>query len=382
MRLAMQARLMVAALLSTSLTVGAAVLPAAHERTLSAGSPTAGASAAASLPVPVQWVGSAWTALADNWWMAFIDGWAHDGGPHAFDNGIGGEASNAKGGKYLDALRHLYLTLAPPEPVMNATESNTTVTSYNTRWNAERLLGLNRLVRGAVNETGPVEGLCSAGYCFPRLFINAHGKHEGNLLPKGPNSWPLERCAPLMNEYGMALASPPSVRIDEKAACLEYVVERYYSAIVGKRIDASAAGPAEALGGILDPLITLFASMAELHAFVDGNSRTRMITADSELTRLGGHPFLLSDTGMHGRFHDTASMTERPQPAYLSHCISIAHLRSRPSRKNNRTAPLTTLARTHQAGRSTTARGMRRRCGCFVGTALGSTPWSTAYHHT
>ena len=36
--------------------------------------------------------------------------------------------------------------------------------------------------------------------------------------------------------------------------------------------------------------------MAELHPFSDGNSRTRVVLLQSELTRLGGHPILIPET--------------------------------------------------------------------------------------
>ena len=56
-----------------------------------------------------------------------------------------------------------------------------------------------------------------------------------------------------------------------------------------------ASTPRNALGATLRPLATLYALLAEIHAFRDGNSRTRVLLLQAELTRLGGHPVLLPE---------------------------------------------------------------------------------------
>jgi hypothetical protein len=47
-----------------------------------------------------------------------------------------------------------------------------------------------------------------------------------------------------------------------------------------------ASTPRNALGATLRPLATLYALLAEIHAFRDGNSRTRVLLLQAELTRL------------------------------------------------------------------------------------------------
>jgi fido (protein-threonine AMPylation protein) len=84
---------------------------------------------------------------------------------------------------------------------------------------------------------------------------------------------------------------------------LTQALDRYHNAIGRAVVDQTKwAAPRRAVGAVLLPIAILYATMAEIHAFADGNSRTRNMVLQSELTRLGGHPLLLPDTGW-GVYH-------------------------------------------------------------------------------
>ena len=84
----------------------------------------------------------------------------------------------------------------------------------------------------------------------------------------------------------------------EKEEFLDGAFKEYYAVVEslseGIRLDA-ASKPRKALGATLRPLATIYALLAEIHAFRDGNSRTRVMFLQAELTRLGGHPVLLPE---------------------------------------------------------------------------------------
>ena len=55
--------------------------------------------------------------------------------------------------------------------------------------------------------------------------------------------------------------------------------------------------PRAALGCLLPAAATLYATLAELHPFVDGNSRTRLMVLQTQLVRAGAHPVILYNNG-------------------------------------------------------------------------------------
>merc|ERR1719313_1776941 len=55
--------------------------------------------------------------------------------------------------------------------------------------------------------------------------------------------------------------------------------------------------PRAALGCLLPAAATLYATLAELHPFVDGNSRTRLMVLQTQLARAGAHPLVLFNNG-------------------------------------------------------------------------------------
>jgi hypothetical protein len=62
-------------------------------------------------------------------------------------------------------------------------------------------------------------------------------------------------------------------------------------------ISADNPHPRAALGCLLPAAATLYATLAELHPFVDGNSRTRLMVLQTQLARAGAHPVVLYNNG-------------------------------------------------------------------------------------
>ena len=103
--------------------------------------------------------------------------------------------------------------------------------------------------------------------------------------------------------------------------------------------------PRRAFGGVLHPLAVFYATVAELHPFPDGNSRTRMIFSQIETTRLGGHPLMLPDNGWavynfnnYGELHDYFCQGWCAYEYFMKHgkspYVALSHVRT-PSSSNS-----------------------------------------------
>jgi len=219
----------------------------------------------------------AWTALdahwwydwsnASHWWYEFVDGWAHGGGKHVFD-GTAASKMNGQGGDFSGLLLTEY-------------QKYSNVSELQERWTIDRVLQLNLGLRNAT--------------CNKRLCLNQYSIY----VPRGTpgNDLPID-AGPVHNILGDRINNQANLTVADKRSLLIDALNFYYKSLGAATIDQRAwATPRRAMGGTLLPLATLYATMAEIHAFQDANSRTRTFVLLSELTRLGGHPLLLPDTG-------------------------------------------------------------------------------------
>jgi hypothetical protein len=257
-----------------------------------------------------------WRALQKNWWMPFIDGWAHECGVTVYDHHTvitdrGGDGQLSahlqtqydKFSKY-DLMYHAHLSIDMVE-IMN--------------------MNLQGVSWAANPNFGNWEGASPYTEWFPRHpACGGFEAFRGCGGEKPPIIWttPLGE-KPMMGYTG-------AVHVDKAKIFREAKATRDYSAnrglyrtvrvgLIGDPLDhfyaaitkpdcnvtsftdslADHSHPRAALGCLLPAAATLYATMAQLHPFIDGNSRTRTtcMVLNTQLTRAGAHPVVLYNNG-------------------------------------------------------------------------------------
>lgn len=218
---------------------------------------------------------TAWTMLGDNWWLTFVDGWAHGLRMGTFDDT---ELSRRHGqqGHFIEPLQRQYAKFT------NASE-------LQQRWTLERALQLNIDLR---------ETSCdhvSDPLCLGQFSL---------FTPRGRTDlvrdMPID-AGPLQNNTlgGRPINAAQKFTRADKRDLLSQAFAAYDDATNGTSIDADWQAPRRAMGAALPALARLFATLAEIHPFMDANGRTRNFVLQAEATRRGGHPLLLHDAGWH-----------------------------------------------------------------------------------
>merc|ERR1719353_2347334 len=168
--------------------------------------------------------------------MEFIDGRAHAGGPHVFEEAKPGFSTGAGMEKSEETQ-----TLARDEFSKED--------AWESRWSVDKVAALNAMLRGSQ---------CRHSSCADMFD---HGR------------------------------SSMQISAAEKTAWLTQILEDYYNAIDAIQVDASIS---DAYGAHIDQALlhiaVLYHKLALLHPFTDGNSRTRLMVLQTELVRQGGHP--------------------------------------------------------------------------------------------
>lgn len=201
----------------------------------------------------------AWTGLGDNWWMEFVDGFAHKDGPHAFDNFTDGER----------AQNHIGLFYSNS---MNEYARWSSQLAWGHRWNATSLAHVNARHNEVVCKSADCHDMFSC--YFPRQMSNVSEVSE---------------------EFALPTPVPFNVSGRDVPPLLNSLLSDYYTAVEAAELASTNA--TEMLRRAIPHLAKLHMLLAELHPFGDGNSRTRTLVLQTELVRLGGHPVVMANNG-------------------------------------------------------------------------------------
>ena len=221
---------------------------------------------------------SSYTALGDNWWMAYMDGWAHPWGEYAF------EGSNVSRMNGVDGLFTAHLH----------TVHDSLVGKIGRQWNAPLLANVNQ----------QLQGLSPCSWGGDKKCLHAYT----NWVPR-PNTDSLKSQPHVGPDFGVSRGGWFANHSD-KADALESALSHYYTAdaVVQQAsmqpfglwtADQTPSKPRQQLGAALPLLAEFFSTMAELHPFNDSNSRTRVVFLQTELCRLGAHPVMLPSMGWY-----------------------------------------------------------------------------------
>jgi len=159
-------------------------------------------------------------------------------------------------------------------------------------WDARRLAAENARMRG---NTGDDELYLS--YFIPRDPAT-YSDSQNNFL---------EHPTPCLPEETTAGQTPhESLGARGKEERLQRLLTTYYDDLERGHMGAMAfeSVPPGVPRGFAR-LGELYASLAELHPFVEANSRTRLLVLQTELVRLGGHPLMLEELGWGLYYYNT-----------------------------------------------------------------------------
>lgn len=208
--------------------------------------------------------------------MAFIDGWSHGCGAEAFDGAASIKWAGGDG-KLSAHLESLYDQFSDKDAV------------YGERLNSKRVEAMNLKLQGVgpnsyvrddlytdwqprVDE--PIQDMM--GYTGAvtvldkkKLFAEVNQKDDKGDLPRLLVQDPLDEFYKAVMEAGCGISSK----------------------------DQDNPHPRAALGCLLPAAAILYAKLAELHPFIDGNSRTRTMILQTQLVRAGAHPVVLYNNG-------------------------------------------------------------------------------------
>ena len=256
-----------------------------------------------------------WRALQTNWWMPFIDGWAHTCGATAFDQAqtitkLGGD------GRLSEHL-HSYLEKFSDYNLM-----------HETILSIDMVEAMNMELQGLSWATSPWYGNWEVASPYsefrPRDYewdnsefgLNLSDRMMGYTGAVHVDKAKIFEDAKATQDWGKVKGKYPimggvydQVRVNLTGAPLD----QFYAAITKDDCNitrfttnesslADHSHPRAALGCLLPAAATLYATMAELHPFIDGNSRTRTMVLNTQLARAGAHPVVLYNNGW-GVYH-------------------------------------------------------------------------------
>ena len=264
-----------------------------------------------------------WDALGNtSWWLPFIDGWSHEEGPYHFD-GTNGSKTNGEDGAFILHVSQVYNELRD---------------QLGVGWTASRMAYMNSVLRGNACGDASLDVTPSvpAGTECPEAYTDYLPRTEFEI--KGGAFATAQSAVPWIDTEQLNISI--SNGQTSKPKLVEDALSAYAAALGGKGVVDSTALRL-ALGHVLVPLATLFATLAELHPFRDANSRTRNFVLQSEMTRLGGHPMLLWDVGWQiygmGSVHNVTLFLLRGWCAWefalanggqspYAHLLSLSHI--------------------------------------------------------
>ena len=270
-------------------------------------------SAAKDMPARPVSIRHPWRALQANWWMPFVDGWAHHCGAKAFDQSrtitrLDGD------GDLSGALRSLHDKFSDYGLM------------HDTHLNMDMVEMMNMQLQGlswAANpDYGDWEEACPYTEWQPRTATGAN-TWDGRKTSAGADMMGYKGAVPfhdkkkifsdamaaqdwtkdrdLYRRIRVALVGTPLDEFDAAIAKDDCGISRWTSN-ARERLSLEQHHPRAALGCLLPAAATLYAKMAELHPFIDGNSRTRTMMLNIQLARAGAHPVVLYNNGW-GVYH-------------------------------------------------------------------------------
>ena len=248
------------------------------------------ADAAAKEPLHLVSDDHPWRALQTNWWMPFVDGWAHKCGVTVFDHH---SAITFRGGDGLlsvhlkaqydrfsryDMMNRAHLSIDMVEAMnmnlqgiswaANPDYGNWESASPYTEWSPRR------------DDKGAMMGYKGAVHVDKaKIFRDAEATRD----------WSDSRD--VFRKVRLKLTGKPLWDFYDAVAKPDCKMTNFTDS------HADHSHPRAALGCLLPAAATLYATMAELHPFIDGNSRTRTMVLNTQLTRMGAHPVVLYNNG-------------------------------------------------------------------------------------
>ena len=226
--------------------------------------------------------------------MPFVDGWAHECGATVFDDA--GSLTWAGGdGELSRHLQTLYTNFSD-SAVLAARLNASAVEAMNLELQGVQMPNLimarHTLCVRAKKANCTRDGLLYSDW-QPRRDFWPNGTGAGDMMGfKGAVS--------VLNKEEMR------AKMDEahdysnvRQLLIQDPLHTFYEAIYSGDCGISPHNPhpRAALGCLLPAAATLYATLAELHPFVDGNSRTRLMVLQTQLARAGAHPVVLYNNG-------------------------------------------------------------------------------------
>jgi len=226
--------------------------------------------------------------------MPYIDGWAHNCGATAFDQAktierMGGD------GRLSEHLQSQHDTFSDYN-LMHATTLS-----------IDMVEAMNMELQGVSWATNPAYGSWEVASPYtefrPRDYPDAMMGYTGAVhVDKGK----IFENAKVTQDRSKVRDVYYKVRVDLIGAPLK----AFYAAITKHDCSitrftnslADHSHPRAALSCLLPAAATLYATLAELHPFIDGNSRTRTMVLNTQLARAGAHPVVLYNNGW-GVYH-------------------------------------------------------------------------------
>ena len=218
--------------------------------------------------------GSIWTGLGDkNWWMPFIDGWAHKCGAVAFDHAASIKWSGGDG-DLSGHLKSLYNKFSDKDVLYKIRLNHSSVESMNLE----------------------LQGVSANSYVSNQLYTDWQPRKD-----EPPGDMMGYKGAVKVLDKKEMFAHMKSIQdwSDLPKLLVQDPLDEFYTAINkdGCSVSIDNPHPRAALGCLLPAAATLYATLAELHPFIDGNSRTRTMVLQTQLTRAGAHPVVLYNNG-------------------------------------------------------------------------------------
>ena len=238
-----------------------------------------------------------WRALQTNWWMPFIDGWAHKCGATAFDQAQ--TITQMGGDGRLSEHLHSHLDKFSDYNLM-----------HETILSIDMVEAMNMELQGLSWATNPAYGSWEVASPYsefrPRDNVWAESSMMGYTGAVHVDKAKIFEHAKATQDWGKVRGLYYQVRVNLTGAPLD----QFYAAITKDDCNitrftnslADHSHPRAALGCLLPAAATLYATMAELHPFIDGNSRTRLMVLNTQLARAGAHPVVLYNNGW-GVYH-------------------------------------------------------------------------------
>ena len=248
------------------------------------------ADAAAEEPLHLVSDDHPWRALQTNWWMPFVDGWAHKCGVTVFDHhsaitfrgGDGLLSAHLKAqydrfSRYdmmnrahlsIDMVEGMNMNLQGVSWAANPDHGNWEKASPYTEWSPRH------------DDKGAMMGYKGAVHVDKaKIFRDAEATRD----------WSDNRD--VFRKVRLKLTGKPLWDFYDAVAKPDCKMTNFTDS------HADHSHPRAALGCLLPAAATLYATMAELHPFIDGNSRTRTMVLNTQLTRMGAHPVVLYNNG-------------------------------------------------------------------------------------